>query len=66
MITRHNGGHLAECDTCSNNEEVDGDFVDTVAHIKSMRWRVRKRADGTWEHICPVCTEAASPAPRLV
>ena len=44
------------CDSCDNEQEIEGDFQDVVAEIKRFGWRIRKEKD-EWCHYCPVCIE---------
>lgn len=56
-IERDAGQLFAQCDHCSNAEELEADdFQEAVSEMKQDGWLITK-LDGEWVHLCPSCKE---------
>jgi len=52
----HDGGFVAECDSCATTEFLDVDYFDeAVSELKELNWAMYKDRKGQWEHHCEPC-----------
>jgi hypothetical protein len=57
MISRNGNEYVIDCDSCSNQLEVEEySWEDMITTIKSHGWRVKQSAKQIWEHFCPNCS----------
>lgn len=43
-----------ECDKCSHQEELEGDYMSCIEEMKSNGWKIKKLND-EWVHYCTEC-----------
>jgi hypothetical protein len=58
MITKQTFGFIAECDSCSSEEDMPDaeSFQEAVNQIKGQGWNIRK-VGNDWTHVCPSCLQ---------
>lgn len=43
------------CDTCGDEENLNGSFQQCIADAKDSGWKSHKDGNDEWVHTCPLC-----------